>query len=520
MKKIGLILLLLGLMLTLAPSATLAQGDVACENEVVVQVSDFLSTIADKYYGNILAFPAIVDATNVQGGDFAQIDNADVIEPGWKLCIPSADDAQTMLGEALPAMAMQDEAMAEGEPIELRMIWWGSQNRHDRTIKAIEMYEAENPNVDIVYEFVGWGDYWTTTATQAAGGNLPDLMQHDYARLEEYVARDLLLPLDGFVESGTIDLSDVPAASIQGGRIGGTLYGINLGNNSFAVVIDADAFAKAGIEIPPQDWTWQDFENIALELHDKLGIWGAGPEMYSPNWWRAAYMGHGESIFAADGTRLGYTDDQPFIDLLSMVKRLQEAGAAPSQDEDVARFRDAGPENSPIVTGESAMAYYWSNQIVAIQSAAGEDRNLILHTLPRPEGGQSTNFLKPSMFWSITKHAKHPVEAAKFINWFTNSVEANNILLAERGVPIAAHVQQGLQPLLGKPQQVMFDFVSLVETDSSPIDPPDPAGWGDVNANVYLPEVIDPVLFGVITPEEGATILREQGDQILAAASQ
>jgi multiple sugar transport system substrate-binding protein len=381
------------------------------------------------------------------------------------------------------------------------------------------MYEAEHPNIDIVYEFVGWGDYWTTTATQAAGGNLPDLMQHDYARLEEYVARDLLLPLDNYVGSGTIDLSDVPDASIQGGRIGGTLYGINLGNNSFAVVLDADAFAQAGIDIPPQDWTWQDFENIALELHDTLGIWGAAPDGHTYNWWRAAYMGYGESIFAADGTRLGYSDDQPFIDLLSMVRRLQEAGAAPTREEELARFTDTGPENAPIVTGEAAMAYYWSNQIVAIQSAAGEDRNLILHTLPRPEGGQSTNYLKPSMFWSITKQAKHPQEAAEFISWFTNSIEANEVLLAERGVPIAAHVQQGLQPLLGKPQQIMFDFVSLVETDSSPIDPPDPAGWGDVSANVYIPEVIDPVMYGLITPEEGAAVLREMGDEILTEAA-
>jgi multiple sugar transport system substrate-binding protein len=519
MKKIVSVLLLLVLLLTLAPLPSLAQ-EVTCESEVVVQADDWLSTMADKFYGNVLAFSVIVDATNAQGGDFATIDNADIIEPGWKLCIPSAEEAQTMLGQDLPAVAMQGEAMAEGEQIELRMIWWGSQNRHDRTIQVIEMYEAENPNVDIVYEFVGWGDYWTTTATQAAGGNLPDLMQHDYARLEEYVARDLLLPLDGYADSGAIDLSNVPNASIQGGRIGGTLYGINLGNNSFAVVMDADAFAQAGIEIPPQDWTWQDFENIALELHDKLGIWGAGPDTHTYNWWRAAYMGYGESIFAADGARLGYTDDQPFVDLLSMVKRLQEAGAAPTREEELARFADTGPENSPIVTGESAMAYYWSNQIVAIQSAAGEDRNLILHTLPRPEGGQSTNYLKPSMFWSITKHANHPAEAAKFINWFTNSIEANEVLLAERGVPIAAHVQEGLQPLLGRPQQIMFDFVSLVETDSSPIDPPDPAGWGDVSANVYEPEVIDPVLYGLITPEEGAAILREKGNEILAAASQ
>jgi multiple sugar transport system substrate-binding protein len=31
------------------------------------------------------------------------------------------------------------------ETVELRIAWWGSQNRHDRTIAAIELYEKENP---------------------------------------------------------------------------------------------------------------------------------------------------------------------------------------------------------------------------------------------------------------------------------------------------------------------------------------------------------------------------------------
>ncbi|MBI1878340.1 MAG: extracellular solute-binding protein [Chloroflexi bacterium] len=515
MKKIVSMLLLLALMLTLAPFPTLAQGDIACENEVVVQTSDFLSTIADKYYGNILAFPAIVEATNAQGGDFAKIDNPDAIEPGWKLCIPSVEDAQAILGQQLPTTAAA-ASTADGEKIELRIAWWGSQNRHDRTIKVIEMYEAENPNVDIVYEFAGWEDYWTKTAPQAAGGNLPDIMQQDYARIEEWVARDLLMPLDSYVESGAIDLSDVPAGSINGGRVGGTLYAINLGNNSQTLILDADAFAKAGLEIPPQDWTWADFEKITMELHNKLGIWGMGPGLLNEQIWKSLYLGHGEWSYSNDGSQLGYTDDQIYAGYLHLVLRLQEAGAMTSREEELARFTGTGPELDPIVTGESAIASYWSNQIVAIQSAAGEERNFVLTHLPRPEGGAPSNYLKPSQFFSITKQAKHPEEAAKFISYFTNNIEANKVLLAERGVPISPAVQEALLPLLGKPQIAMFDYLKRVEADSSPIRPADPPGHADLVNNVFLPEVIDPVMFGLITPEEGVATLREMGSEILA----
>jgi multiple sugar transport system substrate-binding protein len=187
-----------------------------------------------------------------------------------------------------------------------------------------------------------------------------------------------------------------------------------------------------------------------------------------------------------------------------------------SREDELAQFTGVGPENDPIVTGKSAMAIYWSNQITAIQNAAGEDRNFVLIHLPRPEGGQPSNYLKPSMFFSITKQGKNPDEAAKFISYFINDVEANKALLAERGVPVSTEVQKALEPLLDKPQKSSFEYVARVEADSSPIRPPDPAGHGDIVANVWFPEVIDPIMFGQITPEEGAANLRTMANEILS----
>ena len=418
--------------------------------------------------------------------------------------------------EAQPTEEATEEAAADGEKVELRIAWWGSQDRHDRTIKVIEMYEAENPNVDITFEFSGWEDYWTKNTTQAAGGNLADVMQQDYARLEEWVSRDLMMPLDDYVESGVIDLSNVPPASIDGGRIDGKLYGINLGNNSQMVILDVDAFEKAGIDLPSQDWTWQDFEEITLKLHEELGIWGIGLGLTNEQLWKSLYLGHGEYAYAEDGSQLGYSDDQILVDYLNMLLRLQDAGAMLSREDELAQFTGVGPENDPIVTEQAVMAIYWSNQITAIQNAAGEDRNFALIHLPRPEGGQPSNYLKPSMFFSITNQAKQPDEAAKFINYFINDTAANEVLLAERGVPISPEIQKALEPLLAKPQQAAFEYVKRVEADSSPIPAPDPAGHGDIVTNVWWPEVIDPVMFGLITPEEGVAQLREMGTQILA----
>ena len=67
MKRYLSILLVLTFALGLVPQAVTAapvlQG-VACDEDVVVQADDWLSKLADKFYGDVLAFPVLVEATN------------------------------------------------------------------------------------------------------------------------------------------------------------------------------------------------------------------------------------------------------------------------------------------------------------------------------------------------------------------------------------------------------------------------------------------------------------------------
>ncbi len=117
MKIVNTVILILlpALILMIAPKVTLAQnaGEVKCDSEVVVQADDWLSKLADKFYGDALAFPAIAEATNRKATtdpSYAKIENVNVIEPGWKLCLPSKQEAQAMLSKAAAAGPTQIEA--------------------------------------------------------------------------------------------------------------------------------------------------------------------------------------------------------------------------------------------------------------------------------------------------------------------------------------------------------------------------------------------------------------------------
>jgi ribose transport system substrate-binding protein len=114
MKKVVNLLSIVAILalISLSPVATLAQEDVTCESDVVVQADDWLSKIAEKFLGDVLAFQAIADTTNAKAAtdsSYSRIDNVDVIEPGWKLCIPSAEQAGALMAAAPEAAAASEE---------------------------------------------------------------------------------------------------------------------------------------------------------------------------------------------------------------------------------------------------------------------------------------------------------------------------------------------------------------------------------------------------------------------------
>ena len=92
-------LLSLFLVLSLLPIVGLGVAGAAPlgQETYTVQKDDTLWNIAEKYLGSGAGYPAIVDATNKKHAEdptFPDIVNPGVIQPGWKLAIPSAEEAE------------------------------------------------------------------------------------------------------------------------------------------------------------------------------------------------------------------------------------------------------------------------------------------------------------------------------------------------------------------------------------------------------------------------------------------
>jgi multiple sugar transport system substrate-binding protein len=418
------------------------------------------------------------------------------------------------------------DGSGDGGVVELKIAWWGGMARADRTNMVARMFEAQNPGIKITTEFYattqGMGipgtDYWPTMNKYAMDGTLPDIMQHDYAYIEEWTGRNLLRALDDYLGDGSLRLADVPQALLDGGKVGGKVMAISLGTNTQAMVLDLDVFSKHSIAVPGDDWTWEDFERIAAEIKMKEGIFGFGSGLwgYTPGW-KAVYLSLGQWVFSADGKALGYSDDKPWADHFEMILRLKRAGALPPL---AMEPMGTNVDGLLMVTKKAAMEHVFSNQLVGLWNAAnaanmGVQRNLKMLPLPKVKGARSPIYMKPSQYFAITATSRYPKEAAKFIEFFTNDIEANKILAGERGVPVNTKVLQALKVSLDKIAGDSFDLIERGGSYATALPPNDPPPWTMLLNNILTPiskQIVDEQL----TPQAGVALFRAQASALLA----
>ncbi|MDR0638495.1 MAG: extracellular solute-binding protein [Spirochaetaceae bacterium] len=413
----------------------------------------------------------------------------------------------------LPACTKSDAGGSKEDY--MRLTWWGNTVRDERTLKTVQLYQSANPGVTIETETTGWAGYWDKLNTQASAGNLPDLIQHDYAYIMQWANRNQLLDLTPYTQNGVLDVSQIPDESLSAGQLNGKLYGISMGTNAMGMAYDPAVLEKAGIGIPDSAaWTLKDFENIALTVYRNTGVktlplGTTDVKVVFEMFLRQS----GASFYAPDGKKLGFSDPELLKEYWDLQLRLLDAGALIPADE---AFITVSIEEDSFSKGQSWVQYIWSNQIAA--TANGAKRPIGMLLFPSIDNAKREGtYLKPSMFFSIAAKAENPDLAAKVFNFFLNDFGANDILLAERGVPAPENVRSYLFPKMDANMKLSFDFVSLAAANSSNIDAPDPAANGEILA--LLRDTAQQVLNKSVSSSEGAVRFITRANQILGLSN-
>ncbi len=410
------------------------------------------------------------------------------------------------------------EAESSGEGLKMTFAWWGNQTRNERTQQVLDMYSEANAGVTFDPQFSDWNDYWTKLSTAAAGNSLPDIIQMDYSYISEYVENGLLADLTPYIEDGTLDVSNVDEGILNSGKIGDGIYAICAGVNVPALLYNKTLLDSAGIEIK-DNMTTEEFLNVAREVYEKTGVKtniGYGTDDYITYFCRA----YGEVMYESD--KIGTT-----VEHLQNFYNMYETGVNEGWLIGAEVFAEASSgavETDPLVyfsspETQSWCFLAWSNQLSAVKEVAPEDPDtgepieIGMTTWPSDDPAVS-DYQKPSQFFSISRDAKDPAAAAKVLNYLTNDVDCNNVLLAERGIPISSVVSDAIAPNLTAENQQIIDFINdVVIPNSTTISPPAPAAASECYA--LNDQLLEEISYGQKTAAVAAQEMFDQGNEFL-----
>ncbi|GAB2596924.1 extracellular solute-binding protein [Pseudactinotalea suaedae] len=381
------------------------------------------------------------------------------------------------------------------QPVELHIAWWGNDARAAIMAEAIDLFEAEYPNITVVEEPVGApDDLFNRLATDFASGTAPDVFALGGAKPQEYGAAGALLDLA--TVSDQLPTDAYPEFTLTNAVVDETLYGLPTGGNAIGVLVNPALFEQAGVPLPEPDWTWEDFVGIANEISANAGDDVVGLDLRLQDilgTYVAQYTETG--IYDWEG-RLAVEADviQQWYD---MEVGLVADGGLPDPSVIVEHW-NVTPDLSLFGTGRAAMAFSYSNQIAAYQAGAGSDIEILT---PPSSTGVSGVAVLPSQFWAIASQSENPAEAALLVDWLLNQPAAAELILSDRGLPFNPDTLAVVEPLLAPADAQAAAYLTEV-LEIGVVAPPQPAGGAILNE--LSQRIESEILFGRVTSAEGA----------------
>ncbi|MFD0682248.1 MULTISPECIES: ABC transporter substrate-binding protein [unclassified Paenibacillus] len=395
-----------------------------------------------------------------------------------------------------------------GKKVELRVAWWGGQARHDKMNKLFDLFEQKNPNIKVSREFTTENQYAEKFTTQAAGGNAPDVMQTSSFFQFDFVKRNMMFNMDPLVASGDLNVKDFDPIDVGGGKVNDKLYAISLGHNINGVIYNTAMFKKAGLELPKNNWNWDEYVAAAKALQKSLGkeAWASEDEGGVYRVLELFVQQRGKSVFTENGLGM---DKKDLTDWFAFWDQMRKDGLTPPpaiQSEQ----GDKTQEQSMLARGKVAMITKSSNQLKIYQGSAKDELGIVSYPMD-PKGDKKIPLIVASL--GMYEKTAHPKEAAMLINFVVNDPDAAKIFLGEHGPQASKKMQEVIKPLLGKPEEKEYAFVNEMMPSTKPY-PTMPGGSTSVQK--LLLSNNEAIAFGKKTIPQAVDEFFAQANQILS----
>jgi multiple sugar transport system substrate-binding protein len=400
---------------------------------------------------------------------------------------------------------------AEGEIAgEIQYSWWGGPARNDKTEAVIDLYEKANPEVTVKGTTAEFAAYFENASVQAAGGNLPCVPQMQNRLMADYADRGALLPLDDLVESGAIDVSNIPESVLDSARgADGKLYMIPYGAAFGALLVNVTDVEELGLPLPPEEYDWEWLDEWLTDISEKTGTPATGIIGNQQDVLEAWLRSHGADYYEDGGVGFTPEDVAAFWDYAA---DLQERGVSISAER-ASETTGLPLEQNDFSQGKQATVFWPANglgtaQATIDQVAPGHE----LRAFPLPSGPSGNG----SAFWlsglAISADCDNVATAADFIDFFVNDPEAALVYASDNG----ANTQtENLQALLEDPATTEAKKSELELYQTLADAGVAPTVYGKGYASLFQQAVTryyQQVSFGELTVEEAAQQFTDEAE--------
>ncbi len=371
-------------------------------------------------------------------------------------------------------------------------------------------YEAEHPDVDVVFEYI---------ANEAYKSKLPTLLQSD-ARpdifyswggetLVEQAGAGFLQPIGDMVPQEALDT--FPEAALNAYTVDGNLYGLPLYATEVVFWVNTDLTEEAGVD-HTQIETWEDLKAAVQQLKDAgvTPIIAGGQDKWPLHfyWSYLALREGGPDVVTAavNGEGDGF-EEEAFVEAGARFQELTEM--EPFQNGYMGTTYETA--SGMFADGEGAFHLMgdWDYLPMRARSTSGEglaDEQLAIMSFPSvsdpvTEGGNNAT-LGGMNGWAVTTDAEP--EAVDFLTFLLNQDHQEEVAREGIFIPIVKNAEQALDnPFF---QQVAQD---IAQADYHQIFLDQFLG-ASVGATVN--DISADLAQGAITPEEAASQVQEAWD--------
>lgn len=166
-----------------------------------------------------------------------------------------------------------DSGSADGTTITWNM--WSGDTESTKKLEAqmAAAQEVVGDDITIELQTAPWADFFTKLNANMASGNIACVTAINGQRLTGYT--DAFAPLtDADLKTAGISRDDYNPGALSVMEADGNLYGLPYDTATMFLYYNADLFTEAGVELPTNEWTVEDFETAAKTITEKTGVKG------------------------------------------------------------------------------------------------------------------------------------------------------------------------------------------------------------------------------------------------------